>query len=177
MEESKRLVFVTSGVDILDIFSYELIDSFRDMGYETLDFKAQEGAKSVAALLEYIKKPVTAAIFFNQIGLFASVIEGKNLWRSLHIPCIDILMDHPFCYAEDFDRMDPDTIVLCPDKNHMRYVQRFYPQFHTTGFLGHGGILRDTPKKTISDRTVSVMYAGGISRFNAGIVMPDFSSF
>ena len=177
METEKRLIFVTSGVDILDIFSYELMTAFQTMGYETFDFKAQEGIKSVISLMEYVKKPVTAAFFFNQIGLFASVVEGKNLWKSLQIPCIDILMDHPFCYAEDFARMDPDTIILCPDKNHMLYVQRFYPCFHTTGFLSHGGIYKDTTKKRIADRSIPVMYAGGISRFNADIVMPDFSSF
>ncbi len=178
MQNGKRLVFVTSGVDILDIFSYELMDGFRRLGYEVFDFQGQKGAESVSALLEFVKRPVTAAFFFNQIGLFASVIQGKNLWESLRIPCVDILMDHPFCYAEDFDRMRPDTIILCPDKNHMRYLQRFYPEFTTVGFLGHGGIVpKEENEIPWKERKTEVLYAGGISRFNAGMVMPDFSKF
>ena len=82
---TKRLIFVTSGFDILDIFSYELMNAFQKLGYEVLDFPAQEGLPSVKKLLEFASKPILAAFFFNQIGLFASVIKGKNLWESLGI--------------------------------------------------------------------------------------------
>ena len=177
ISKDKRLVMVTSGVDILDIFSYEFIKAFENMGYEVFDFKANEGIDSVRKLIDFVKKPVKAAIFYEQLGLFASVTEGKNLWEQLRIPCIDILMDHPFCFSEDFDRMNPDVIVLCPDRNHMKYLNRFYPKLHTTGFLAHGGIKKSDFPKPIKERKTDVLYAGGISAFSVDKVMPDFSEF
>ncbi len=174
---NKRLVFVGGAIDLLDNLSYELESAFKTLGYEALFFDAGKEIEAVRKLLEFAAKPVTAAIFFNQAGLFASVQQGKNLWQQLGIRCIDILMDHPFCFPEDFDRMSPDTIVLCPDKNHMRYVQRFYPHIQITGFLPHWGRTQTHTTKKICERSGSVIYLGGLSRSAIDKVMPDFSQF
>lgn len=172
-----RLIFMTGVYDTLDIFTYELMHEFEQMGYEVMEFDSREMQRSLGILSEYIKKPVTAVITFNNLGFNMELVEGKNIWDELGIWCINVLMDHPFCHKPALDNAPAHAIVLCPDKNHMRYVQRFYPQIPITGFLPHAGKEKMQAPKPISDRSIDVMYAGGLSRQFAYEMMPDFTQF
>lgn len=172
-----RLIFMTGVYDILDIFTYELIPAFRQLGYETMEFDSSDMQKSLAQLSEFIKKPVTAVITFNNLGFNMELVEGKNIWDELGIYCINILMDHPFCHKPALDAAPAHAIVLCPDKNHMRYLGRFYPKLPITGFLPHGGKDLHIQSKPIADRTIDVIYTGGLSKNFAAGMMPDFSQF
>lgn len=171
------LIFMTGVYDILDIFTYELIPAFRQLGYETMEFDSSDMQKSLAKLSEFIKKPVTAVITFNNLGFNMELVEGKNIWDELGIYCINILMDHPFCHKPALDAAPAHAIVLCPDKNHMRYLERFYPQLPITGFLPHAGKDLHIRPKPIADRTTDVIYTGGLSKSFAARMMPDFSQF
>lgn len=172
-----RLIFMTGVYDILDIFTYELIPAFRQLGYETLTFDTTDMNTSLAKLYDFIQAPVTAVITFNNLGFNMELIEGKNLWDELDIWCINILMDHPFCHKAALDAAPQHSIVLCPDKNHMRYLQRFYPQIPITGFLPHAGKDKHVTPKPIAERSIDVIYAGGLSRKFAFGMIPDFAQF
>lgn len=172
-----RLVFMTGVYDTLDIFAYELMKEFRQLGYEVMEFHSSDMQRSLALLSDYIKEPVTAVITFNNLGFNMELVEGKNIWDELGIWCINILMDHPFCHKAALDHAPAHAIVLCPDKNHMNYVQRFYPQIPITGFLPHAGKEKAQQLKPIAERCVDVIYAGGLSRKFAYEMMPDFSQF
>ena len=80
-------------IDILDIFSYELIRAFEDMGYETMTFDVSKLAQSMKTMSEFAATPVKAVITFNSLGMNFEVIPGKNTWEALGIPCINILME------------------------------------------------------------------------------------
>ena len=172
-----RLVFMTGVYDILDIFTYELMHEFEQIGYDVMEFDSGDMQRSLGKLSDYIKKPVTAVITFNNLGFNMELVEGKNIWEELGIWCINILMDHPFCHKQALDQAPNHAIVLCPDKNHMKYLQRFYPQIPITGFLAHGGKEKTQELKPIVDRSIDVIYAGGLSRTFAYNMMPDFTQF
>ena len=172
-----RVIFMTGLYDILDIFTYELIDEFNNMGYETFEFDTSNMQMSLGKMYDFIKKTVKAVITFNNLGYNMELVEGKNVWEQLGIPCINILMDHPFCHKKALDDSPSNAIVLCVDRNHMKYLQRFYPQIPIVGFLPHGGKNKFTEHKKIADRSIDVIYAGGISRGFAYDMMPDFTKF
>lgn len=172
-----RLIFMTGVYDILDIFTYELISAFRQLGYETLTFDTTDMNTSLAKLYDFIQAPVSAVITFNNLGFNMELVEGKNIWDELDIWCINILMDHPFCHKAALDAAPQHSIVLCPDKNHMRYLQRFYPQIPVTGFLPHAGKDKHITPKPIAERSIDVIYAGGLSRKFALGMIPDFAQF
>lgn len=172
-----RLVFMTGVYDILDIFTYELIPAFEQLGYETMEFDSSDMQGSLARLAAFIKQPVTAGITFNNLGFNMELVEGKNIWDELGIWCVNILMDHPFCHKAALDDAPANAVVLCPDKNHMRYVQRFYPRIPVTGFLPHAGKDTHVLPKPIAERSVDVIYTGGLSRTFAEQMKPDFSQF
>ena len=80
-------------------------------------------------------------------------------------------MDHPFAHKKAMDMTPSTGIVLCPDRNQMKYVQRFYPQIGITGFIAHGGIETDLKVPKIQDRKIDVIYAG--NRFFVYALYPE----
>lgn len=174
---SPKLIFFTGVYDTLDLFTHEWIRVFTNMGYETLEIHTNKMQEELAKLAKFIQTPVKAAITFNNLAFNLELVPGKNIWEELQIPCINILMDHPFCYPQAMTNAPANAIVLCMDKKHMDYLTRFYPQIPTVGFLAHGGIYLDKEPIPIRERKIDVMYAGGLSRKFVQNVMPDFSQF
>ena len=174
----KRLVFLTGNYDVLDIFTLELERSFQDMGYEIFDFDCSNLERTLSEFGGFLEKgPVNAAFTFNFYSTFMEISAKKIVWQQYNIPIITYLMDHPFCFDPNLKKMGENNIILCPDKNHMNYVSRFYPNVPVCGFLGHGGIEKYSKKKPIKDRKIEVLYAGGISAPNVEKIRPNYSKY
>lgn len=174
---SPKLIFFTGVYDTLDLFSREWIHVFTNMGYETLEINTNIMEEELPRLAKFIQTPVKAAITFNNLAFNLELVPGKNIWEELGIPCINILMDHPFCYPQAMENAPANAIVLCVDKKHMDYLTRFYPKIPAVGFLAHGGICLEQEPVPIQEREIDVMYAGGLSRKFVQNVIPDFSQF
>ncbi len=173
----KRLIFFIGVYDTLDLFTFELKREFENLGYETMVFDVRDMAQGLKRLAEFALKPVKAVITFNNLGFNMELQAGKNIWDQLGIPCINILMDHPFCYKNALDQAPRNAVVLCTDRNHMRYLQRFYPKIQTVGFLPHAGKEISGAKRPISERGTDVLYAGNLSKTFAANIMPDLSKY
>ncbi|MGN0342147.1 MAG: glycosyltransferase [Roseburia sp.] len=173
----ERLIVMTGVYDTLDIFIYELMKEFQRMGYEVMNFDSSDMLKSLGKLATFVQTPVKAVITFNNLGFNMELTEGKNIWDELGIWCVNILMDHPFCHKAALDQAPAHSIVLCPDRNHVRYLQRFYPQISMMGYLPHGGKALQVTPKPIVERSIDVIYAGGLSKDFAIQIRPDFTQF
>ncbi|MCR5099529.1 MAG: glycosyltransferase [Lachnospiraceae bacterium] len=176
--DKKRIIYVIGGYDALDHNLREMVKYYDDKGYDLYEFNIKDPIKSLGGLYEFLEKgSVTAALFSNQVGMFTEIKQGVNLWDALNVPCIDIMMDHPFTYAPILTRLPQNSICICQDRNHMAYLQRFYPEIPSVGFLPHGGTLPDKPVMPIHDRPIDVLYTGGIAAPVIDRVMPDFSLY
>lgn len=173
----KRLIFFIGVYDTLDLFTFELKKEFDVLGYETIVIDVRDMAEALKNLAEFAAKPVKAVITFNNLGFNMELDPGKNIWEELGIPCINILMDHPFCYKDALDHAPRTAVVLCTDRNHMRYLERFYPEIPVIGYLPHAGKEISNDKIPISHRNTEVLYVGNLSRSFAENIMPDFSRF
>lgn len=173
----KRLIFFVGVYDTLDLFTYELKHEFDILGYESMIFDVRDMAQGLQELSVFASKPVKAVITFNNLGFNMEFRAGRNLWEELNIPCINILMDHPFCYRNALDNAPANSIVLCTDRNHMRYLQRFYPQIPITGYLPHAGKELPGEKTPIAGRNIDVLYAGNLSKSFVNNIMPDLSKY
>lgn len=172
-----KLIFLTGVYDTLDIFTMELIRAFKLMGYDILQIDTKHLMDGLSDLSEFIQTPVKAAITFNNLGFNLELAAGRNIWEDLKIPCINILMDHPFCYYDALQSAPYNAVVLCIDKKHTDYLQRFFPNIAITGFLAHGGKSLEKKPLPIRERPIDILYAGGLSRAFVQHVMPDFGSF
>lgn len=159
----KRLVLFHGELDTINLFSDQLKKGFEKSGYEIFDFDLQQSAISLGLLYEYMQEgPITAMIAFNSTFFGMTVPSGENMWETLGIPCINIFVDHPYWYHNILMRMPANGIVLCIDRNHMNYVNRFYPNIGSNGFLAHGGTLTCPKPKPMAGRTIDVLYAGSL---------------
>lgn len=173
----KRLIFFVGVYDTLDLFTYELKREFEALAYDTLIFDVRDMGESLKRLSEFVRQPVSAVITFNNLGFNMELSEGENVWEQLAIPCVNILMDHPFCYKQALDAAPANAVVLCTDRNHMRYLNRFYPQIPITGYLPHAGKELKEERLPIAERKIDVLYAGNLSKSFADNIMPDFSVY
>ncbi len=159
----KRLVLFQGELDTINLFSDELKKGFLELGYEIFDFDLRQSAKSLGMLYQYIQDgSVTAMIAFNSMFFGMTLPSGENMWEVLGIPCINILVDHPYWYHNILMRMPASGIVLCIDRNHMNYVNRFYPDISVNGFIAHGGTSLCPIHKPVSERKIDVLYAGSL---------------
>lgn len=172
-----RVILMTGVYDTLDIFTYELKKEFEKIGLEVMIFDTQDMEGSMIKLGKFIQQPVKAVVTFNNLGFNMEIIKGQNIWEQLQIPCINILMDHPFIHKKALDEAPSNAVVICPDRNHMKFVQRFYPQIQIVGFLPHGGKTKNIQAKPIVERNIDILYAGGISYKFIEQSKPDFKEF
>lgn len=163
MTGKKWLVLFRGELDTLNLFSGQLRQGFLELGYEIFDFDLQDSARSLGLLYQYIQGgSVAAMIGFNSAFFGMTLPSGGNMWEALGIPCVNIFVDHPYWYHNILMRMPANGIVLCIDRNHMDYVNRFYPHIATNGFLAHGGVSLSSVHKPISERKTDVLYAGSL---------------
>lgn len=111
-------------------------------------------------------------------GIAESFTQGKkeNLWEFFRIPYFNILMDHPFHYEKPL-RNAPDTsVVLCTDRNHVKYIHRFYTNIRQVDFLPHAGVELHCKHKPIAERGIDVFYAGALPIYTVAKMIPDLSS-
>lgn len=161
MTERKRLVLFRGELNTLNLFSHQLEQGFSELGYDIFIFDLRQSAKNLGLLYQYIQEsPVTAMIAFNSRFYGMTVPSGENVWEVLGIPCINIFVDHPYWYHDILMHMPATGTVLCIDRNHMDYVNRFYPNISSNGFIAHGGTAFYPAHKPISERKTEVLYAG-----------------
>lgn len=172
---SKRLILTVGVLDTLDIFTYAMIPEFEKLGYELLVFDTKKMAESLGALSQFAARPVTAMLCFNNLGFNMELVPGKNVWEELSIPPINILMDHPYMHKNALDHAPKNAIVLVIDRNHMKYLNRFYPGLSAVGFLPHGGSDEGITPPPMKGRSIPLLYAGGVSLPGKASPFPDLS--
>lgn len=176
MKEAKRLVLFQGELDTLNLFSDQLKQGFLELDYEIFDFDLRQSARSLGLLHEYMQSgPITAMIAFNSLFFGMTIPSGENMWEVLGIPCVNILVDHPYWYHNILMRMPVTGIVLCIDRNHMDYVNRFYSNIPFNGFIAHGGTALYSEHKPIFERKTDVLYAGSL--YADYIQQPDLSGW
>lgn len=193
-----RTIICFKGIyDTLDLFTDNLITSFETMGYTTFVYDAREEVWSKERLLQLLRKNATdaerdfAVVTFNNLGYNLSFLPEKNgkrdnldidekveqnIWNYYHIPYIDILMDHPFHYEKPLRNMPDTAVVLCTDRNHVKYIRRFYKNIHQTDFLPHAGVELGSRHKKIEERKIDVLYAGALPVYTVAKMIPDLNS-
>lgn len=176
--KKKKLVLFQGNLDTINLFSDQLKQGFLELGYEILDFDLQQSAKSLSLLYQSMQDgPITAMLAFNSPFFGMELPSGENVWETLGIPCINILVDHPYWYHDILVRTPSTGIILCIDRNHMNYVNRFYPHIPSNGFLPHGGTAACSNPRPVSVRKIDVLYAGSLYTDYITSQRPDFTAW
>ena len=103
-------------------------------------------------------------------------VGTRNVWEYYGIPYLNILMDHPFHYEKPL-RLAPETsVVLCTDRNHVKYIRRYFKNIRQVDFLPHAGVELGSRHKPLSERGIDVLYAGALPIYTVAKMIPDLSS-
>lgn len=193
----QTIIFFKGVYDTLDLFTDSLKDAFEKMGFSHFIYdatKEEESKKELLGLLQQRENQTFAVVTFNNLGYnldmrkvsgakseesFENSYLGEdrvNMWEYYDVPYINILMDHPFHYEKPLRNAPSTSIVLCVDRNHVKYIRRFYKNITQVDFLPHAGVELGKKHKKISERGIDVLYAGALPIYTVAKMIPDLSS-
>lgn len=172
----ETIIFFKGIYDTLDLFTEQLIKVFEEWGYGIFVYDARGEEVSKALLLRMLKeeKGSYTVITFNNLG-YNLEENGINIWEKFEVPYIDILMDHPFHFEKPLQTMPQTAILLCTDRNHVKYIRRYYKNIRQVDFLPHAGVELGTKHKPLKDRKIDVLYAGALPIYTVGKMIPDLT--
>lgn len=174
----KQTIILFKGIyDTLDLFSNQLGEVFAGWGYDIFVYDAREEEKSKMQLLTVLKEQdgTAAVITFNNMG-YNLEQDGVNVWETFGVPYMNILMDHPFHFERPLQHAPSTAIVLCTDRNHVKYIRRFYKNIRQTDFLPHAGIELGRKHKPLQERKIDVLYAGALPIFTVAKMIPNLGN-
>ncbi len=183
------IIYFKGVYDTLDLFTEHLAKAFETMGYTSFVYDATRQEVSKSELIELLEKRSEGEAFsvvtFNNLGYNLDLNLGGmsaldehyvNVWEHYQIPYINILMDHPFHYEKPLRKAPETAIVLCTDRNHVKYIRRFYKNIRQVDFLPHAGVELGTKHKPLAERGIDVLYAGALPIYTVSNMIPDLTS-
>jgi glycosyltransferase involved in cell wall biosynthesis len=109
------------------------------------------------------EKGLDAVLTFNNRGFRMQSEDGECLWDTWNVPCYNILVDHPMHYYETLQDSPARGVLVCSDRNHVKYVERFYPNVQQSFFLPTGGeelVSQSGVPEAVKERTIDVLFIG-----------------
>lgn len=139
----KKVVLFTGDTETLAYFSRRLAEFFISVGKDVFLFDFEEELKSFLKLPWFLETGNTVMVTFNFIGFCGEDIfmeaNGRSIWDNRGIPCLNIVVDHPFYYHK-FQPLLPERYVqFSIDRDHEKYLKRFFPEIVSGGFLPLAG--------------------------------------
>ena len=142
----QKVIVFEHGVETLSFFSMELARCFKEKGLSVFvyDLEADKPAKQLRNLRKFWKPGETFVVTFNFNGIRGEeefYDSGELLWKQLEIPCVNIMVDHPFYYPSLLDKVKKELgerlyYQVSIDRDHKKFMERFYPELrgHLTFF-------------------------------------------
>lgn len=126
-----KVVFIKNAVETLGYFSEQIATEMKSQGISIYFVDYDRMFETVDGLRRFAGKGDTAFITFNFIGLRGEDIfeetEGVTIWKSYEMSIFNILVDHPLYYHTWLAKEVSGMTVFCIDREHVRYIRRFYP--------------------------------------------------
>lgn len=131
MSQIHKIIFFTGAIETLSYFSKQMEVHFKEQGYATffVDMDKAEGTRK--HLQKFCKPGETALITFNFIGLSNEAAfkenNGKSIWENMQVKVFNLLVDHPLYYHKQLCKPKENMILFCLDRQHVKFVEQFYP--------------------------------------------------
>ncbi len=124
-------------------FSIQLAEAFEKMGHQTYIFDLSRPWSSTNRFFDFFEKGNTVLINFNFHGMSGEEIfldeSDRMMWDALRIPSYNIVVDHPMYYHHFLARHPKDYHHISIDRNHEKYMKRFFPEIQNGPFLPLAG--------------------------------------
>lgn len=161
-----KIVLMVGGTETLEYFSRQLKEGFESLGYKTFLFDQAMEEESAEALYKFADSYDTILVTFNFDGIHCETslfdVNGICIWNKKKIPCVNIVVDHPFYYPELYEIVPDIFYNVCIDRYHDKYIKKFYPDIKRGPFLPLGGtsLYPDGNFLDIDSRPYDVVFTG-----------------
>ena len=136
----KRIVLITGFTETLEFFSLQLAEAFRQLGRDVFLYDMKRPAESRAALEGLEGESILLTFNFiglQRVGQFAWGEETVFERLGMEIYCI--FVDSPIYYQPMLSKPVKKLHLICIDRNHGAFVERYYPVLGEVPFLPLGG--------------------------------------
>jgi hypothetical protein len=160
MSELNLIVF-TGQLNVLSYFMDQFIGYCKNRNIDTyvVDITSPESYNS-KAFHDFSNRKNTIMFTFNNIGIKLMGVDGQNYWKYHDIPVFDQIVDHPRNYEDSLSDPGCDLYVFSLDKNHVDFIDYFFPKVRKCFFSPNGGT-EVNASAAIKDRPIDVLYMGG----------------
>ena len=155
----------------MDYFIDQLADSADKLGIEYYIINTGIPESYGEALEEYVNLGRCEVFMINQIGLLLSE-NGQNYWKERNIPVYDLIVDHPYNYADALECPPADMNVIVIDRNHEKFIRKYYPAIKNIYFMPDGGNEAEG-RMQYKDRPIDILYVGDCQLSTPFIEIPD----
>ncbi|MCR5655642.1 MAG: glycosyltransferase [Lachnospiraceae bacterium] len=172
MNRIKRIIMFKGDIETTGYFSEQMAAYFKKQGYQIYFYDYQHEKKCITELLRFYAQGETAVVSFNFHGitgkeeLFFDRESNTFMWEDLDIPFLNIVVDHPYYYHRFLDFMPPQYMNLSIDRNHEKYLTRYYPEIKQGPFLPLAGTSLHPAGdyKKMKDRAYDISFAANYSK-------------
>ncbi len=140
----KRLILLIGSTETLEYFSLQMAEYFLAAGREVFLWDMGKPAESIDEFEKIPDKENSVLITFNFIGLGREgqfLRGGVSIFDMYDIEKICIMVDSPVYYYRFLSRNTANLRLICIDKNHQRFVEKYYPFYGKVGFMPLAGNL------------------------------------
>ena len=139
-----KIVLIRNAVETLGYFSTQIGRELKRMGAEIYWIDFGRMYESLEGLDRFVNGEGAALLTFNFIGLSGEEIFSaepgaggrvaveaagapRTVWERYGMRYVNILVDHPMYFHTKLLRAPAGMRLFCIDREHVRYVRRFYP--------------------------------------------------
>ena len=162
----KKIMLFEGDIETQGYFSRQLALGFEELGHETFMFDLSKPYVSTEKFFRFFEKENTVLVNFNFHGMSGEDYfldeNDRSMWDALDIPSYNIVVDHPMYYHHFLEKVPKNYHHVSIDRNHDKYMQRFFPEIRRISFLPLAGT-RLNPNKSnvpIEYRKYDVMMVG-----------------
>lgn len=163
----KKIMFFVGDIETQGYFSLQLADAMKQMGHDVFVFDlSKPWASTQKFFREFFEKGNTVLINFNFHGMSGEDYfldeNGRSMWETLEIPSYNIVVDHPMYYHHFLEKVPPNYHHISIDRNHEKYMRRFFPEIENGPFLPLAGtqLYPDRTNVPIACRRYDVIMVG-----------------
>lgn len=140
----KKIMFFEGDIETQGYFSIQIAEAMKELGHEVFVFDLGKPWASTEKFFHtFFEKGNTVLINFNFHGMSGEDYfldeNNRSMWDALEIPSYNIVVDHPMYYHHFLEKVPKGYHHLSIDRNHEKYMCRFFPEIENGPFLPLAG--------------------------------------
>lgn len=162
----KKIMFFEGDIETQGYFSRQIAEAMQELGHEVFLYDLSRPWSSTERFFRFFEKGNTVLINFNFHGMSGEEFfldeNNRMMWDALDIPSYNIVVDHPMYYHHFLEKVPGNYHHISIDRNHEKYMKRFFPDIKRGPFLPLAGtqLYPNKSNVPIAYRKYDVMMVG-----------------